>query len=92
MTSSQQVLGRCVALIFALTIPFASQLYAQVTTGDINIRVTDSQGQVVSGATVTVTNKGTGQARTATTNDAGELIISQLQPGIYDISGRSQEL
>jgi uncharacterized surface anchored protein len=86
MRFRQQILGRCVALIFALTLPFASHVYAQVTTGDINFRVIDTQGQVVSGATVIVTNKGTGQTRTGTTNEAGELIISQLQPGTYDVS------
>jgi len=59
---------------------------AQVTTADITGRVLDTQGRVVTGATVTATNKGTGQSRTATTNDSGDYTITQLSPGKYDIT------
>src|SRR5262249_47865312 len=57
-----------------------------VNTADITGRVTDSQGNVVPGATVTATNKGTRVARTATTDQAGEYTITQLPPGKYDLS------
>ena len=59
---------------------------AQVTTADITGRVLDTQGRVVTGATVTATNKGTGQSRTATTNDSGDYTITQLPPGKYDVT------
>jgi len=59
---------------------------AQVTTADLTGRVLDTQGRVVTGAAVTATNKGTGQSRTATTNDSGDYTITQLSPGKYDIT------
>jgi len=59
---------------------------AQVTTADLTGRVLDTQGRVVTGATVTATNKGTGQTRTATTNDSGDYTITQLPPGKYDVT------
>ena len=49
----------CAAVGFA-SIVLAAPAFAQVTTGTITGRVSDTQGRVVPGATVTVTNKGTG--------------------------------
>jgi hypothetical protein len=81
-----RILWQSLALAFALIIVFPSPAYAQVTTGDIVIRVTDTQGQVVPNASVTVTNKGTGQTRTATTESSGEATLTQLPPGRYEIT------
>src|SRR5260370_2204621 len=64
----------------------SSPAFAQVTTGSFIGRVTDTQARVVTGATVTATNKGTGAARTATTNDAGDYVIAELPPGKYDVA------
>src|SRR6266849_4108840 len=64
----------------------SSPAFAQVTTGSVTGRVTDTQARVVTGATVTATNKGTGAARTATTNDSGDYTITQLPPGKYDVT------
>ncbi len=72
--------------VFAFSVLFAAPCYAQETRGDITGRVVDEQGRVVPGATVTATNKGTGAARTATTNDAGEYTITQLPAGKYDLT------
>jgi hypothetical protein len=65
---------------------FVLPTHAQVNTADITGRVTDQEGHVVPGATVTATNKGTGAARSVTTDDAGDYTITQLPPGKYDIS------
>src|SRR5262249_22760713 len=73
-------------VILLLAFVFIFPTYAQVNTADITGRVTDSQGNVVPGATVTATNKGTRVARTATTDEAGEYTITQLPPGKYDLS------
>src|SRR5712692_6487359 len=75
-----------IAIVFALSIVFVAPCIAQVTTGDITGRVTDPQGRVVAGATVTVTNKGTGASRTATTNDSGDYTVAELPPGKYDVT------
>jgi len=71
---------------FLLVSLFVLPAYTQVSTADITGRVTDQQGRVVPGATITATNKGTGVARTATTDDAGDYTITQLPPGKYDLS------
>ena len=78
------------SVVFLLACVFIFPAYAQVNTADIAGRVTDEQGRVVSGATVTATNKGTGAARTATTDDAGEYTITQLPPGKYDLSAEAK--
>ena len=75
-----------VAATATLAIIFFLPVYSQVTTGKITGRVTDTQGGVVSGATVTATNKGTGQARSSTTNESGEYTIAELPPGKYDVT------
>src|SRR5262249_47851270 len=49
-------------------------------------RVLDPRGAVVPGATVTARNTGTGLSRAATTNTDGDYTITQLPPGIYEIT------
>jgi hypothetical protein len=77
-------------MAFALTGFLAVPTAAQETRGDITGRVVDAQGHVVPGATVTATNKGTGAARAAITNDAGEYTITQLPAGKYDLTVEAQ--
>ena len=77
---------QAMVMVFALTVFLGVPTLAQETRGDITGRVVDEQGRVVPGATVTATNKGTGAARTATTNDAGEYTITQLPAGKYDLT------
>ena len=74
------------AISIALFLFLVSPAMAQVTTGDIVGRVVDSTEKTVPGATVTATNKGTGQTRSATTNESGEFSITDLPPGKYDIT------
>ncbi len=52
----------------------------------------DATGAVVPGATVQVTNTGTGAARTLTTDSEGHYEARDLQPGTYDVvvSGGAQ--
>lgn len=63
---------------------------AQTTNGLITGTVTDASGAVVADAEVAVTNQGTSQLRTATTDNAGSYIVPQLPPGIYDLSIKKQ--
>lgn len=79
-----------IAIAFALSIVFVSPCIAQVTTGDITGRVTDAQGKVVAGATVSATNKATGAARSAITNDSGDYTVTQLPPGRYEIAAEAK--
>ena len=57
-------------LAVALLIPVA--LAAQAVTGTILGVIADSSGSVMPGATVTLTNTGTGQVRVVTTDANGE--------------------
>lgn len=65
---------------------FSVAAFAQTETGQIQGRITDPNGAAVPGATVTAKNVGTGAERTATADDTGTFTITNLQPGIYDIT------
>lgn len=59
---------------------------AQSGTASVSGRVTDAQGSIVPGATVTVTSAATGTTRTAATNESGLYSLSALPPGVYDLT------
>ena len=52
--------------------------------------VTDNSGGVVAGATVTLTNKETGQAQTTQSNDDGFYRFSALPPALYSVSAEKE--
>src|SRR6478609_1749678 len=56
-----------------------------VATGSIQGTVTDPNGAVVQGATVTITNKGTGQSSGFTSSSSGTYASGALIPGQYDV-------
>src|SRR5438105_2895489 len=60
--------------------------YAQVVTGTISGRVTDSTGAVVPGATVQVQNVETGFSRDVQTDAAGRYETRNLPVGSYSIT------
>ncbi|HKC62374.1 MAG TPA: carboxypeptidase-like regulatory domain-containing protein, partial [Pyrinomonadaceae bacterium] len=83
--SLKRFAGGILFLILALSLGGA-YAFAQVTASSaISGTVTDKNGAVVKGATVTVTNKSTGLSRTATTGDSGEYKIDLLPAGRYDV-------
>ncbi len=55
-------------------------------SGDIAGTVTDSSGAAIVGATITVTNTGTGAVKTVTSGAAGDYRVGLLQPGPYTVS------
>ncbi len=60
---------------------------AQTAFGTIVGNVTDESGAVVPGVTITVTNEGTGIARTVSSNEAGGYTVVSLPPAVYSIEG-----
>ena len=64
--------------------------FAQVETGQITGRVTDPNGAVVPGAAVVVKSVETGAERTATADGEGSYTVTNLQPGLYDVSVQAQ--
>ncbi len=69
-------------LLFAAASPSISQ----TTTGRIIGNVHDQSGAAVAGATLTVTDVERGTVRTATTDDSGGYVVSNLQPVVYTVS------
>src|SRR4051812_6739270 len=73
----------------ALVVLLAScAVFAQsgVATADLSGSVTDPQGAVVPGATVTLRNVKTNIERTVTTNSEGRYTFSAVQPADYDLT------
>ena len=64
--------------------------FAQGTTSRVTGVVTDPQGAAVAGATVTLTNEGTGVALTVETSDSGTYTFDLLQAGNYTITVEKQ--
>src|SRR5579863_5659191 len=62
---------------------FSLQVFSQGSSGRILGTVADQSGGVISNATVTITDKDRGVARTLTTDDAGEYNAPNLIPGTY---------
>src|SRR5262249_17793985 len=81
MTSAERrVVFSLVALALCVTsILTAGQGFRATIVG----RVTDQSGAVVSNVTITVTNAGTNEIRTAQTNETGDYTVPQLLPGEY---------
>ena len=79
---------RSAFVIFVLIASFHLRLPATTaaqgeTTSAIVGQVSDATGAAVPKAIVTVTNKGTGSKRAASTDDAGRFNFPQLKPGVY---------
>lgn len=68
-------------LAFLSIQPLGAQ--AQITTGLMDIRIVDTTGGVMPGATVVVRNVDTGLERTFVSGDNGRVVVPQLQPGRY---------
>jgi hypothetical protein len=78
-----RVLPAVAALLLASV---ACSAHAQnAALGSIAGEVRDSSGAIVPGATVVVTNTGTGATRTLTTDSAGHYEDLFLQPGTYEV-------
>jgi carboxypeptidase family protein len=65
---------------------FGAAANAQALYGSVVGNVTDPQGGVLSGVTVTVTNKGTGLKLETATDATGNYIFRNLLPGEYDMT------
>jgi hypothetical protein len=59
--------------------------WAQIDRTELNGTVTDPSGASVAGVTVTVTQEGTNQLRTVTTDGHGQFVISSLPIGRFSV-------
>lgn len=69
--------------VLALFVVLCAFVWAQGTTGAIDITVTDSSGSVVPGATVTAVNTATGADFRAQTDEVGHCLFPTLRAGPY---------
>jgi hypothetical protein len=79
-------LGMVFGAVVAILSLAALSLEAQVTSGTISGRVTDSSGAVIKNASVTISNPANGLSRKVTTSDSGEFSSPNLLPGTYTIA------
>ncbi len=75
----RSILVLMVVLLCALT------LIGQTNKGGISGTVIDSNGAAVPGASVTITNLGTGQSTKVTTTESGAFSVNSLDPVTYSI-------
>jgi len=73
-------------VLLALTIFWATAVYAQTETGQITGTVFDATGAVVPNANVTVKNVATGVSRSTASNAAGVYVLPNLGPGDYEMT------
>src|SRR5258708_12416718 len=74
-------LMRVIAVLFVCSVT----LVGQTNKGGISGTVFDPNGAAVPGATVTITNLGTGQKATVTTTDTGAFSAQSLDPVTYSV-------
>jgi hypothetical protein len=72
--------------VVLLSMIMSGLVTAQSTNATVSGVVTDSQGAVIEGTTVTAQNVKTGVTLTTTSNDAGVYQFPSLLPGVYQIS------
>ncbi len=77
--------GKALAIIGLAALSTASVLFAQSDRGSITGTVTDTSSAVLPGAQVQITNAGTGQMVTTTTDSAGFYRVSDLAVGSYSV-------
>ena len=72
---------------FVLVVLSCALAFAQSTVrSSLSGVVSDSNGGVIPGATVVVTNTATGVSSTTVTNSAGAFSVPSLDPGTYSVT------
>src|SRR5687768_13864553 len=79
------VLGFSAATLLCVTV-LAAPALAQSTGGSLLGTITDDQGGVLPGVTVSARNTETGLTRTTVTGADGQYQLLALPPGRYDLS------
>src|ERR1043166_9743278 len=72
-------------LAVLLVIAFCGFAFSQSTTQSVQGIVTDTSGAVIPGATITLTNLGTGVSRSVSTGESGNYSFPLVQVGNSDL-------
>ena len=86
---SRSLVALALGFLVALGDPTAAWAQSQATTAEVNGRVTDAQGGVLPGATVTVTRSTTADFASTVTNAEGLYSLPLLPPGLTTTSSPS---
>src|SRR4030095_13381104 len=78
VTHAVKVLGLCLFVILTIAPQVSSQ--TQITTGNIQGTVTDTNGGAVPGANVEIKNLETNLSKTLTTDEGGRFVSLALPP------------
>jgi Carboxypeptidase regulatory-like domain len=84
--------GFVLRIVMALLVLLSTLAVGQSTTASILGNVTDQSGAAVAGATVTVTNMGTGLQRITQTDASGNYVVPTLPVGNYKVEAKSPGL
>jgi hypothetical protein len=76
----------CSAICLVLLLVFSAEVQAQVATATINGTVTDQSGALIPGATVSLKNVATNVDRNTTTNNSGNYVLVNINPGFYTLT------
>lgn len=82
---SGKYISALAALCLCLSVA-AVNVFGQGTTSRVTGSVTDTSGAAVAGATVTLTNEGTGVSLTTETGDSGAYTFDLIQVGSYTVT------
>jgi len=77
---------RVPAIVVALALLTASAAFAQTSLATVRGKVTDEQGGVLPGATVTARQIETNTTRSSLTESLGQYFLSSLPAGTYEIT------
>jgi hypothetical protein len=73
------------ALVGLVVLAGAAPLRAQTTSASVSGSVTDAQGGLLPGATVTLTSRTQGNAQTSTTDGEGRFVFAVVRPDTYTL-------
>ncbi|HEY7184265.1 MAG TPA: carboxypeptidase regulatory-like domain-containing protein, partial [Blastocatellia bacterium] len=84
------LLKRTIFFTLSCIILCGAVAFGQATSGTISGTMLDPQGNVLAGASVKITNLGTGATREVTSNSSGYYRVTGLSPGRYDVEAAAQ--
>jgi hypothetical protein len=76
---------RYALMTMSVILCLATAVFGQRTTGDIEGKVTDTNGAVVPGISITVTGINVGFSRTVQSDSQGEFRVQQIPSGLYNV-------
>lgn len=93
MQIDKKSLFRCSKMyaLLALGFVFVGRVGAQSTFGAILGHVTDASGAIIRGAHIVAENQGTGEARETASDDAGDYVFLNVDPGQYTIKASASQ-